>query len=196
VGAGVVRPGSGRPDDFDRTLVTQDVQFRRVHPAEAEAIAPALAALHAEAMRAGMALGAAPTDDASSLTDSYREVVARLDDRERLIFAAEQGGRLIAMGHLVFSGVRNAPHRAEVQRVAVAETARGTGVGRRLMTLIEDSAGELGVSLLWLTTHAGAEACAFYEAVGYTELGVMPSYSLRPDGALSPAAFYFRELST
>ncbi len=37
-------------------------------------------------------------------------------------------------------------------------------------------------------------SCAFYEAVGYTKLGVLEGYSLRPDGTLSAAAFYFKEL--
>jgi acetyltransferase len=78
--------------------------------------------------------------------------------------------------------------------VAVAETARGAGVGRRLMEAVEVAAIEQGLTLLWLTTHERSGACAFYEAIGYTKLGVMPDYSLRPDGTVSPAAFYFKEL--
>ena len=35
-----------------------------------------------------------------------------------------------------------------------------------------------------VTTHDGTPACAFYEALGYERLGVMPNYSRRPDGAL------------
>ena len=38
-------------------------------------------------------------------------------------------------------------------------------------------------------------ATAFYEAIGYTKLGVMPEYSRRPDGTLWPGAFYFKVLS-
>lgn len=95
---------------------------------------------------------------------------------------------------MVRSSAANAPHRAEVQRVAVAARVRGTGVGRLLMTAVEEVAQEQGLSLLWLTTHEGSEACAFYEALGYTKLGVMPGYSFRPDGTVSPGAFYFREL--
>jgi ribosomal protein S18 acetylase RimI-like enzyme len=71
-----------------------------------------------------------------------------------------------------------------VQRVAVADAARG--VGRALIACIETTASELGITLLWLTTHEGSEACAFYEALGYAKMGVMPAYSRRPDGSLSP----------
>jgi acetyltransferase len=71
---------------------------------------------------------------------------------------------------------------------------RGRGIGRELMEALERAALESRLSLLWLTTHDGTEACAFYEAIGYTKLGVMPDYSRRPDGTLWPGAFYFKVL--
>ena len=139
-------------------------------------------------MAAGMALGATAATDLEAL---HREALA---DRERVVLVAELDGGVVAMAHVSPSGAANAPHRAEVQRVAVAAQARGTGVGRRLMAAVDAAALERGLTLLWLTTHEGSDACAFYEAVGYTKLGVMPAYSLRPDGTLARAAFYFREL--
>ena len=138
-----------------------------------------------------MALGAAPGADMPMLERSQRRAVA---DPGRLVIVAEEDGDVVAMAHLVPSDAANAPHRAEVQRVAVAVSARGTGVGRQLFDAVEQTAFEHGLTLLWLTTHADSDACAFYEAVGYTKLGVMQGYSLRPDGTLSPAAFYFKEL--
>lgn len=170
------------------------VHCRRVAPAEAEAIAPALAALHQDAFRAGMALGTLESIGRDGLERAYREAVSALDDRARAVLVAEEDGEILAMAQLARSGAMNADHRAEVQRVAVADAARGRGVGRELMTCIETTAGELGITLLWLTTHEGSEACAFYEALGYTKLGVMPAYSRRPDGTLSPGAFYYKEL--
>jgi acetyltransferase len=139
-------------------------------------------------MAAGMALGATRETDLESLHE------AALADPDRVVLVAELDGEVVGMAHIVPSGAANAPHRAEVQRVAVAAAARGMGVGRRLMASVEEAALERDLTLLWLTTHDGTEACAFYEAVGYTKVGVMPSYSLRPDGTLSSGAFYFREL--
>jgi acetyltransferase len=63
------------------------------------------------------------------------------------------------------------------------------------MAALEAAALESRLTLLWLTTHDGTDACAFYEAIGYTKLGVMPEYSRRPDGTLWPGAFYFKVLS-
>jgi GNAT superfamily N-acetyltransferase len=139
-------------------------------------------------MSAGMALGAT---EATDLEAMHR---AALAEPGRIVLVARADGQVVAMAHLVPSGAANAPHRAEVQRVAVAERVRGTGVGRRLMAAVEENALERGLTLLWLTTHDGSEACGFYEAVGYEKLGVMPDYSLRPDGTLSPGAFYSKVL--
>jgi acetyltransferase len=138
-----------------------------------------------------MALGAAPDADLMALERSHHDAVA---DPGRIVIVAEQGSGIVAMAHIVRSNAANAPHRAELQRVAVTEDARGTGVGRRLLEVVEQVALDRGLTLLWLTTHADSDACAFYEAVGYTKLGVMDGYSPRPDGTLSPAAFYFKEL--
>jgi GNAT superfamily N-acetyltransferase len=143
-------------------------------------------------MQAGMALAAAPSTDLSSLERSHRDALAQPG---RTVLVAELDGEVVGMAHIVPSGAANAPHRAEVQRVAVAERVRGTGVGRSLMAGVEEAALAQGLTLLWLTTHDATEACAFYEAVGYTKLGVMPAYSLRPDGTVSSGAFYFRELA-
>ena len=167
---------------------------RRVRPEEAELIAPALARLHEDAFRAGMALGMLESIGPEPLEHSYREVVAALDERERLLLVVEQEGAILGMAQLARSGAMNAEHRAEVQRVAVADNARGNGIGRQLMAAVEEAARECGLTLLWLTTHEGSAACTFYEALGYTKLGVMPGYSRRPDGTLWPGVFYFKEL--
>lgn len=149
---------------------------------------PSLAQLHAEAMKAGMALGAAAETNLEAL---HRTALA---EAGRVVLVAEQEADVLGMAHLAPSTAANARHRAEVQRVAVAESARGSGVGRQLLEAIEAEAVQRDISLLWLTTHDRAEACAFYESAGYTQLGVMPDYSQRPDGTLRPAAFYYKVL--
>ena len=143
-------------------------------------------------MATGMALSAAPGSYAATLERLHRDAI---DDPARIVLVTEQDGEVVAMAHLAPSRRSNATHRAEVQRVAVAARARGLGVGRRLMEAVEATARERGLTLLWLTTHDGSEACAFYEALGYTKLGAIPNYSRRPDGELWPGAFYFKELT-
>ncbi|MFL5945633.1 MAG: GNAT family N-acetyltransferase [Gaiellaceae bacterium] len=170
MGTGRVRIRARGPDDVDRRLIGE------------------LARLHGEALDAGMALGATVDTD---LEDLHRTALA---DGDRVLVVAERADEVVGMAQLVPSTAANARHRAEVQRVAVAADARGTGVGRELMQVLEDVARARGLTLLWLTTHEGSDACAFYEAVGYTKLGVMPEYSERPNGELADGAFYCKVL--
>jgi GNAT superfamily N-acetyltransferase len=141
-----------------------------------------------------MALGARASS-VEALERAYRSVVQNLSDNFRVLVVAERGGEIVGMAQLVRSTADNARHRAEVRRVAVAADVRGAGVGRLVMEAVEAEARKCGLTLLWLTTHADTDACAFYEAVGYTRLGVMPRYSVRSDGELVPGAFYYRELT-
>ena len=142
-----------------------------------------------------MALGTLDSMGRGVLERSYRDVVAALNDHDRVLLVAEQDEEILGMAQLVFSGATNADHRAEVQRIGVAADARGRGIGRQLMAAVEEAAQQSGVTLLWLTTHDGTDASVFYEAIGYTRMGTMPNYSRRPDGTLWPGAFYFKELS-
>jgi acetyltransferase len=142
-----------------------------------------------------MALGHVEPVDEAALQDEWRREVRRLDESRRTLLVAERDGGVAAMALLVPGGAANARHRAEVQRVAVAEGARGLGIGRQLLAAVEERAAAHGLTLLWLTTHDETDACAFYEACGYTKLGVMPEYSARPDGTLAPGAFYYRLLT-
>ena len=163
--------------------------YRRLDPAER--VGGALAGLHADAHATGMALGLLAPLDLDELERAYDELVAR---EGRIVVVAERDGEVVGMAHLEPSGAENATHRGEVQRVAVAADARGAGVGRGLMEALEREARAARLTLLWLTTHADSPACAFYESLGYAELGVMPDYSRRPNGTLWPGAFYYREL--
>jgi acetyltransferase len=165
-----------------------------VTPAEADDICAGLANVHLDALRSGMALGALDSMGRAALERSYREVVRSLDERKRIVLVAEEGLEVLGMAQLVFTAATNGDHRAEVQRVAVATSARSRGIGRQLMSELEVAARERGITLLWLTTHDRTAACDFYEALGYTKLGAMPNFSRRPDGTLWPGAFYFKEL--
>jgi GNAT superfamily N-acetyltransferase len=167
------------------------IEVRLLEPDEARARTSELAALLQEAVDAGMALGQlAPVDT----TQAFAEMIEALEPGERLLFGAFAGGELVGTAQLERARPANSRHRAEVTRVVVRPDAQRQGVGRELMRVVEAEALAHGVTLLWLTTHNGTPACAFYAALGYVRLGVMPDYSRRPDGELWPSAFYYRLL--
>lgn len=62
-----------------------------------------------------------------------------------------------------------------VELLAVAEAARGRGVGRSLMAGMEADARARGLSGVWLDTFS-FQAPDFYRALGYREFGTIPDY--------------------
>src|SRR5262245_9690052 len=73
----------------------------------------------------------------------------------------------IACGGLRFHGRRP----AEIKRMWVAPSARGLGVGRRLLAALEDEARDHGVSVVRLDTNGVLrEAIAMYRSSGYEEI--------------------------
>jgi GNAT superfamily N-acetyltransferase len=167
------------------------VEVRQLEPDEARARTAELAALLREAVDAGMALGQlAPVDT----EQAFAEMIGALAPGERMLFGAFADGEPVGTAQLERARPANARHRAEVMRVVVRGDAQRQGVGRELMRALEAAARTHGITLLWLTTHDGTPACAFYERLGYVRLGVMPDYSRRPGGELWPSAFYYRLL--
>jgi predicted GNAT family acetyltransferase len=80
-----------------------------------------------------------------------------------------------------------------VQKVFVARTLRGRGVGAALMTALHASARERGRSLLLLNARRNV-ADRFYKPLGYKEVGVIPGYSLGSNGARIDTASLYLEL--
>jgi acetyltransferase len=167
------------------------VEVRQLEPDEARARTAELAALLREAVDVGMALGQLEPVDTEQ---AFAEMIEALEPGDRMLFGAFVGEELVGTAQLERATPANSRHRAEVMRVVVGTGAQRQGVGRKLMRALEAAAVARGITLLWLTTHDGTPACAFYESVGYVRLGVMPDYSRRPGGELWPSAFYYRLL--
>jgi hypothetical protein len=62
------------------------------------------------------------------------------------------------------------------------------------MEAVVELSRELGLRLLWLSTHEGSDADRIYGRLGWTRVGVIPDYAELPNGELSGNAFYFLRL--
>jgi ribosomal protein S18 acetylase RimI-like enzyme len=89
---------------------------------------------------------------------------------------AELDDQLVGMG-----GIRpDADRRAHVLRVRVHPATRRLGIGKALMTTLEQRASQLGMHHMFLDTATNQpEAMAFYQSLGYHEIGRQhePSWS-------------------
>jgi ribosomal protein S18 acetylase RimI-like enzyme len=64
-----------------------------------------------------------------------------------------------------------APGVAQLKRMWVADSSRGLGIGRRLLTELESHAAAHGASVVRLETNkALTEAIGMYRAAGYAEV--------------------------
>ncbi|OLC23867.1 MAG: hypothetical protein AUG06_00715 [Actinobacteria bacterium 13_1_20CM_2_65_11] len=102
--------------------------------------------------------------------DPARSIPAA-DDELRLpsglFLLASLRGEPIGCGALKFHD--NEP--TEIKRMWVADSARGLGVGRRLLSELEDHAGRHGARIVRLETNKTlAEAISLYRSAGYIEV--------------------------
>ena len=92
-------------------------------------------------------------------------------------FVAREDGRALGCGAFVLG----TDGHAEMKRVFVAPAARGKGVARVLMEVLEREAAELGVTLMQLETGIKQpEAIALYRKFGYAERGPFGTYKSDP----------------
>ena len=69
----------------------------------------------------------------------------------------------------------------EIKRVWIDPSARGLGLSRKLMTVLEDEARTLGLKVARLETGISQpEALGLYHALGYVERGPFGDYKLDP----------------
>jgi len=92
---------------------------------------------------------------------------AELTEPVGLLLVARLRKEPVGCGALKFVGA----DRADIKRMWVAPTARGLGVGRRLLTELEDRARERGMRVVQLETNKTLrEAISLYRSAGYMEV--------------------------
>jgi acetyltransferase len=153
-----------------------------------------LAQLLLDAHASNMALGLAAPLTHERAAAAYRQTAARLSVGDRVLLAALDGGSVVGAVHIARADAENGRHRAEIQRLVVGADQRGRGIGRALLEAAVERARELGLGLLWLTTHEATGADQVYQRLGWTRLGVIPAYATLPDGSVAGNAYYYLEL--
>ena len=118
---------------------------------------------------------------ASFPTDAWSDAMMReeLTSRHAWYVVDEEAGRLVGYG-----GIRAAKGStdADIQTIAIADSARGRGRGRALLTTLLAEAARRGVRDVFLEVLAdNPVAQALYASEGFIELGRRPRY-YQPDG--------------
>jgi acetyltransferase len=148
-----------------------------VTPDGAPRLVRALGDLWLAVTRAGGAVGhTADEPEAHVRADAAAAVAEVVAGRQHLITA--DGTAAGDLDGVVFlrpgSGPRVA-HRADVLRLMVHPSARGRGLGRRLLDAAADRARALGLEQLLLSARGGTSLPEFYAGLGWTEVGRFPA---------------------
>lgn len=101
-----------------------------------------------------------------------KRVAAHMRQRENLVITAQDGGALV--GFVMAQFYTETVH---VTLLGVAGTHQRRGLGRRLITWVEESATIAGLFTINLEVRASNHSARkFYAALRYTESGATPGY--------------------
>lgn len=116
------------------------------------------------------------------LLERYPPELCFLEDAEALarnnvtLLGAFQGKRLVGMGAI--KRLMDGETYAEIKRLFVTASARGTKMGRRLMEALETESRRHGIRLVRLETGTEQpEAIALYQSLGYVVRGPYGDYA-------------------
>ncbi|QNE78643.1 GNAT family N-acetyltransferase [Streptomyces finlayi] len=151
-----------------------------------------LAALLVETVDGGASVGFLAPLARGEAAAWWRERAASVDAGHHLVWLARDGERVAGTIGLSRPPLPNARHRAEVAKLMVRPSARGRGLGRHLLSAVEEEAAGAGVTLLTLDTESGSSAERLYRAAGWTECGSIPDYASDPAGVLKPTTLYYK----
>ena len=172
------------------------IEIRQLSAAGVDAALPALVQLLIDTVASGTPMGFLPPLSRDAGSDYFLSLRPDLAADRRVLIAAFAAGRLIGAGQLVLSPWSNSPHRAELQKVFVASSVRGQGVGKALMLALHEAARQRKRSLIVLNTRHGGSAQSFYRSLGYRESGVLPGWTLGPAGERYDHVTMYRQLTS
>lgn len=160
----------------------EQIDVRRLDPAEVRSRLGALAAVLADCVAGGASVSYLEPFSLADALSAFEGFAADVEQGRRLVLAAFLDGRLVGTVQVVLALPPNQPHRAEIAKLLVHRSARKRGVARLLMERAEGEAAAEGRSLLVLDTVTGDDAERLYERLGWNRVGTIPGYALYPDG--------------
>lgn len=151
-------------------------------------------ALLRDAVDDGASVGFLPPLEDKAAEDFWLEMFGEVGGGTRILLVAREAEELAGTVQLDLARKQTAQHRAEVQKLLVHTRFRGRGLGKALMSAIEEAAREAGRTLLYLDTIEGCAAEHLYVKCGYERAGVIPQFALSGVGVLEPTVIFYRLL--
>lgn len=147
-----------------------------------------------DCIESGASVGFIAPVDKQAVKLYWSSVETELESGSRKMFVAYDDKKVIGAVQLSLCSKANGSHRGEVEKLMVHTGARGKGVSKKLMSLLESVSGKLGLSLLVLDTRLGDVASTLYRSIGYSEAGQIPQFARSSTGELEGTVYFFKLL--
>jgi acetyltransferase len=167
-----------------------------LHPTDATKWLSQLIVLLQDAVDSGASVGFLAPLSNPDAHQYWTGVFGEVGEQSRIVLAAVQQDQIVGSVQLALGTMPNALHRAEVQKLLVRRSHRRHGIGRALMTAVEEAARQEGRHLLVLDTRLGDDAERLYTRMGYLRVGVIPQFARGSSGTLDATVLFYRDLSS
>jgi GNAT superfamily N-acetyltransferase len=174
--------------------VADGVSIERLDAGAARRHRDALAVVLHDCVEGGASVSFMAPFSTEAAVAYFESVEPEVEAGKRVLLAAFVGGELVGTVQVAAAAPPNQPHRADVAKLLVRRSARRRSVGQFLMERAEAEALAEGWTLLVLDTVTGDPAERLYERLGWTKVGIIPSYALYPDGRPCDTTVFYKAL--
>lgn len=153
-----------------------------------------LANLLLDSVLSGASIGFLLPISHEDAVDYWQEVANALQTPHRIMLVAKADERIVGSIQLDLASRPNGSHRAEVIKLMVHSSWRNQGIGKALLSAIEQEARQAGRSTLVLDTREGDPSERLYLKAGYIRAGTIPEYARSTDGKLHATTLMYKLL--
>ncbi|HEY9697390.1 MAG TPA: GNAT family N-acetyltransferase [Trichocoleus sp.] len=169
-------------------------QIVQLDVTEATARLPELAEILVDAVASGASVSfMSPFTETEALA-YWSSLLPKIAAQQIILLVALLNDRAVGTVQLHLATPPNQPHRAEVAKLLVHQTARQRGIAKALLLQLETLAKQQDRTLLTLDTLAGTVAERLYHSLGYCRVGVIPGYACLPTGELKDTVVFFKRI--
>lgn len=170
------------------------IEIRKLSAAEGQQYVAALAEVLRDCVEGGASVSFMAPLSKATAESFFEKALAGVERGDRILLAAFVDSKLVGTVQILTAMPPNQPHRADIAKLLVLRSARGQGVGARLMERAEEASRLAGKTLLVLDTATGGNAEKLYMRQGWNRVGIIPRYALLPDGSPCDATIFWKEL--